>query len=319
MTEQYTETRIISLNSEYANNKINGDYLSHVEFYFKDILRDSEDIDHTSIQIINALSPVSYYTINENNDILKLNSFNITITRGNYNSSNLITELKARILAVTGLSFNIIISRITGILTFYNSTNFTFYPNALAKVLGFNELVSGWTSTFSSNPLGDYQLTAPFSLNLLGIKKIKVLSNALPTFSYDSFGTGSTNIVNTIPVTAPPFGLIIYNQLTNPLVLRVNTINKIDIQLVDENNLFIDFNKINWSMTLQLDIVRIRNSLAKIPTNITDLLGQQIEQELEKIDTDIQTLANSQQEIQPEQEQQEQLPDLASDLDILQS
>jgi hypothetical protein len=118
----------------------------------------------------------------------------------------------------------------------------------LGVILGFN------TTLGSVNPTGVNILSAPFSLNLLGVKKIKIISNAFSTYSFDSFGTGNNNIITTIPITAPPFGLIVFNQFTNPLILRQKTINEIDIHLVDENNEYINFNNINWSILFCLYI-----------------------------------------------------------------
>ena len=62
--ETYTETRIISLNSLYANNKKNTTFLSDLDFYFKNVLKDETNIVRSTIQLVNAQIPVSYYTIN---------------------------------------------------------------------------------------------------------------------------------------------------------------------------------------------------------------------------------------------------------------
>ena len=293
--ETYNETRVISLNSLYANIKKNGTFNSDVVFTFKNILKDEPDITRSTIQIINALIPVSYYCINYTNDILNMyysnidpeNNYSLSITRGNYNSSNLITEIKAK-LASIGFGFNIVISRITGKLTFYANAFFALVGNAFGIVLGLGSGIT-YQASYAVNSLGNYNLTCPYPLNLLGIKKIKVISNALSTYSLDSYGTGNNNIINTIPITAPPFGLIVFNQITNPLILRPKIINEIDIQLVDENNEFVNFNNIHWSMTLQLDIVRIRQALVEQPKSINDIIIGQLDKDIQALDADIRT------------------------------
>jgi len=287
--ETYTETRIISLNSLYANNKKNTYFLSDVEFYFKNVLKDETNIVRSTIQLINAQIPVSYYCINYTNDTLQFTYSDdttpkyVTITRGNYNSSSLITELKSKLLTA-GYTFEITISRITGILTFSSFTTFSIYGNNLGVVLGLdrNESLEPPMS------IGTFYLTPPFPLNLLGIKKLKLFSNALATHSFDSFGSGNNSLINTFSVNSAPFGLIIYETPTEPVILKSKTINTIDIQIYDEDNNFINFNNINYTLTFQLNIIRTQPVLTSPIKTITDVL----EQELQKIDTDIQALAN---------------------------
>ena len=285
--ETYTETRIISLNSLYANNKKNTTFLSDLDFYFKNVLKDETNIVRSTIQLVNAQIPVSYYTINYTNDIFKFawnttgNIINIPITRGNYNSSSLITELQNKLLTA-GYTFTISISRITGIMTFSSTNLYYIWDNPLGIILGFNTTLG---SVFNGT---NWLLTAPFPLNLLGIKKLKIFSNALATHSFDSFGSGNNSLINTITVNSAPFGLIIYETPTEPVILKSKTINTIDIQIYDEDNNFINFNNINFTLTFQLNIIRTQPVLTSPIKTITDVL----EQELQKIDTDIQALAN---------------------------
>ena len=283
--ETYTETRIISLNSLYANNKKNTTFLSDLDFYFKNVLKDETNIVRSTIQLVNAQIPVSYYTINYTNDIFKFawntvgNIINISITRGNYNSSSLITELQNKLLTA-GYTFTISISRITGIMTFSSTNLYYIFNNPLGVILGFNTTLG---SVFNGT---NWLLTAPFPLNLLGIKKLKIFSNALATHSFDSFGSGNNSLINTITVNSAPFGLIIYEMPTEPVILKSKTINTIDIQIYDEDNNFINFNNINFTLTFQLNIIRTQPVLTSPIKTITDVL----EQELQKIDTDIQAL-----------------------------
>lgn len=288
MEVEYTETRIISLNSLYANNKKNTTYLSDVEFYFKNILKDEPDIIRSTISVVNAQFPVSYYQINYTNDIFKFswntsgNIINISITRGNYNSSSLITELQNK-LAAAGYIFTISISRITGIMTFSSTNLFYIWNNPLGTILGFNTTLGSVYDGTSWN------LTAPFPLNLLGVQKLKICSNALATQSFDSYGTGNNSLITTITVNAPPFGLIIFETPSEALILKTKTLNTIDIQIYDENNQFINFNNCNFTLTLQINIVRMQSPTANPIKSITDVL----ENSLKQLDADIQALAQT--------------------------
>ena len=288
MEVEYTETRIISLNSAYANLKRNDTFLSDTDFFFKNVLKDEPNIIRSTIQVVNAQIPVSYYQINYTNDIFKFSSVspgnivNISITRGNYNSSSLITELQNKLLAA-GYTFTITISRITGIMTFSSNLHFFMWNNPLGTILGFNTVLG---SVFNGT---SWNITATFPLNLLGIQKLKVFSNALATQSFDSVGSGNNSLITTLTVNAPPFGLIIYDTPTEPLILKTKTLNTIDIQILDENNNYINFNNCNWTLTLQLNIVRMQSPEANPIKSIVDVL----EQSLQKLDADIQALGQT--------------------------
>ena len=56
----------------------------------------------------------------------------------------------------------------------------------------------------------------------------------------------------TIPSDVSPFSMISYNSQSdaNKNLLNVRSINEIDINIYDENNNYIDFNNLDWTMTL---------------------------------------------------------------------
>jgi len=67
---------------------------------------------------------------------------------------------------------------------------------------------------------------------------------------------GETNLIGLIQSTAPPFGMILYANQTSYSVLRSKTISVIDIQILDENGNFVDFNNCDWTLSLQLTVFR---------------------------------------------------------------
>ena len=79
---------------------------------------------------------------------------------------------------------------------------------------------------------------------------------------------GETNLIGLIQSTAPPFGMILYANQTSYSVLRSKTISVIDIQILDENGFYVDFNNVDWTLSLQLTIFR----KIPIPTNSSDYL-----------------------------------------------
>ncbi len=62
----------------------------------------------------------------------------------------------------------------------------------------------------------------------------------------------------TIPVDAPAYGVNLYNTQTdlNKSALQTRTIDQIDISITDETGNLIDFNGIDWSITLVLETFR---------------------------------------------------------------
>jgi hypothetical protein len=181
---------------------------------------------------------------------------------GNYNANSLISAL---LTLINDANFQIIINKVTGVIQFHHNKTFIIYTDntySIGKVLGF-DLNTSYTST--ELPL--YTLTAIYPLNLLGIKKINISSQNLITNNFSS-AIGSTSLINSISVDQPPFGLIVYQNTGGAKFTLSNTdINKIDLQLYDEDFNYINFNNINWSILFCLNITYEMPAFT-IPTQI---------------------------------------------------
>tara|TARA_R100000084_G_C4650561_1_gene149433 strand:- start:1700 stop:2362 length:663 start_codon:yes stop_codon:yes gene_type:complete len=183
----------------------------------------------------------------------------LNLTKANYNSSTLISEITAQLALQSVTDIAITYSGTTGKLTF-TKTSGTFSINGsstISKVLGFIE-----GTTYNSVA---QVITAPNPLNLLGILKIKIQSHALNTISFDSAG-GNTNknILAVLPIEVGNFGLIQYDNLSNlEIPLNVKMINAIDIQLYGDDGNLINFNGIDWSISLVLNVISLPPKLLK--------------------------------------------------------
>jgi len=270
------DIRIINLYSQSATAYLNGTLKSSVNFNFKNILRDEPDIIYSTIGISTAQIPVSYYTINEYNNVLVTNSGAITITAGNYTASTLRAELYAKLVPLSGFTQDLVVSinSSTGKIRFQDTgSQFTFYNQNLGvtstafDILGFDPNVATYTSSI---PLGGslQTLTAPYLLNLLGIQQLRINSSALACSNSNSTQMGESNLIGVIQSTAPPFGMILYANQTSYSVLRNKSVSLIDIQILDEDGNFVDFNNVDWTLSLQLTIFR----KIPIPTNSADFL-----------------------------------------------
>lgn len=264
-----TESRLININSANALIKNNGTYNSDVVFKFPGLVKPEQHISSVQFQLVDAQLPVSFYNLNYTNNTLnyQISSVNYTITAtpGNYNFNSLASQLISKFLA-NGHTFTITINKQTGIILLATpATNFILQVSSMFSVLGL--LLSNHTSS-------SFSLTADYPLNLLGITKIKIQSVNLNTYNVDSSNNGNSNNIGLIPVDQPSFGLIVYeNKSSSKFLLRDNRVDEIDLQLLDQNNNLINFNNLDWSLTILIETIREIETLSQI--QMADILKEQ--------------------------------------------
>ena len=277
------DTRFISLNTQHCIKKPNSgtgntlyesSFLSQIEFPFKDVLKDDDDILYSHVSIFSAQIPVSFYLINYTVNVLKYTIDNgltqtMTLERGNYSITQLIDVLVKGFFSA-GYVFTITFNKITGKLLFTGpvSSSFTFLSSSFGSTI--NEII-GFDSVASYTSTGNV-LLGEHCCSLIGTKKLKISSSALRTSGLSSGGGG--DLLGIIPVNAPPYGLILYeNNSSNEGGLLLNrVIGNIDITLTDESNRYINFNNVEYSITLAITTTRVLKS--KINTNFRDSTNQ---------------------------------------------
>jgi hypothetical protein len=253
MTEITIENRLLLLNSRDARIYNNGTYKSDVVFYLRGLLKQEKNLVNFKYQFINATVPVSFYNINETNNVLNYEDdgvpYTITIPTGNYNFNTLSSTMTALFLANTTVMV-ITINRQNGILTFTGNDIFEFFPTStILRVLGFIPTVT--------TPSVGVILTAPYPLNLLSPLKLKIKSTAITASNLDTATNGYSNLISTFPVDQPSFGLIIHeNKNIVKYIVRNDIVDDVDIQITDENDNLINFNNIDWCITLMLEITK---------------------------------------------------------------
>ena len=271
----YFDNKIITLNSAYGT-KQNGTLSSLLLFNFQGLLKEEHNIIRSYISVVNAQFPASFYTINATNNSFVFvfpgllitipevgdpvpaydSQYTITIANGNYNATSLMNALINAFdeLPIAGFTMAITINKLTGRLTFKSlyGPEFGFQSSStdMTTILG----VVGWENQISVD--GSY--TAAYPLNLLGIKVISIKSSILAISAYTSETLGFSNTLATIPVDVPSFNMVSYvsNNDLDKHILRTKFIDAIDISIMDEDENLIDFNNINWTLTLSLSIER---------------------------------------------------------------
>lgn len=269
----YEDSRIIVLNSIDAT-KLNGTMNSNITFQIQGLLKPDPNIIQSHIQLIASQIPHSFYTININNNALFYtigSIFSIIIPEGNYNAFNLISTMTALFLA-NGHTITPVISRINGKITYTGTTNFTFNSvnSTILKILGF-------LPQMNSSSLSNI-LVSPFPLNLLGIKRITISSVNLATNALNTLKskTQTQSILATVYINEPSYGLVTHSNTTNVNhLLKVDSIDNIDLQLTDEDGNFINFN--NQDFTMKLLISSTYELLIGSKTTFTELTKQSID------------------------------------------
>lgn len=272
------DSRLISLNSSDAYIKNNTTFLSDVIFRLPGLLKKESDIKHVQYQIVDSQIPVSFYNVNYTNNVLNYQiasiNYSITATPGNYSFTSLATNLISKFLA-NGHIFTITINKQNGIVTFSTTaTNFIFQVSSMFNILG---LLTNKNST-------SFNLVCDFPFNVLGVTKIKIVSQLFNSYNIDSKNNGLSNNLALIPIDQPSFGLVIYeNKSNSKYTLRTDTLDEIDIQILDQNNNLINFNNIDWQLTILLEITReveqqSQSEMADILKEQNKILGTLINQ-----------------------------------------
>ena len=274
----YQDNILITLNSASAS-LLNSTLKSNVSFNFTGLLKEEDDIVRSYISVINAQIPMSFYVINGSNNLLCYNTMSpvqvmtLTVPVGNYNAYTLATKLTALFL-LNGITIIISTSPQTGIMTFAQaSALFSIYPYSLnGLIFSTLSLVINLSSAFVAGT----SITCLYPVNLLGTKKINIKSSELAINSLSSKTLGYNSIIATIPVDYPFFSMISYvNQnALNKNIIKTPTIDTIDIQLTDDNDNLIDFNSLDWTITLCLSIERVEKE--KDRTTLKDIMKHMI-------------------------------------------
>jgi hypothetical protein len=265
----YTLNKLVTINSKYGDQE-NGTMKSKMLFNYRNILADDETILKSFVTILNAQMPCSFYVINSTNNKLVISGPAITtktiiISNGNYNANTLITELTTKITA-SGLNMEITINKSNGILTFTSTGFVNYYFGSTSTILDV-------LGTDSSKIASSNIYTCSYPLNLLGVKKLLIRSERLAIQAVSSIDYASTNVLVTIPVDVPPFSMISYTSQSesNKNLLNIRSINQIDIQIYDENDNLIDFNNLDWAISLvissEIQIVQQRIYMKDILKN----------------------------------------------------
>ncbi len=277
------DSKLLLLNSKNGLIYNNDSFKSDIIFKLPATLRMMKDIKELRYHMLDATIPVSFYNINYTNNklyyVILATTYEIVVPVGNYNFNS----LSARLIldfAGNGHLFDVLINKQNGIIQFYHTDNEYYLLNkaggsTMLEVLGFIETDNQYSVSDSIYPT--------YPLNLLGIQKLKIYSTALSSSNIDVSKQGMSNLIGLIPVDQPSFGLIVHeNKNQTKFKVRNDIIDEIDIQIYDENGNLVNFNNIDWTITLLVELTLEEPEISKDTLEIIlkkqkEILKQQLE------------------------------------------
>jgi len=248
----------IYLDSANAQIQLNGSKKSNCTFFFSDILKFDKNNIEMRLELVNAQVPISWYLINSTNNQFSTSTngettFQIwTLPVGNYNATTFITMFQTYM----GSAFTVSFSSITNTFTFtygYGAWTLTDIGcNSIFSIIGFG---SGIKYHSTGTPIATIQ--APFSVAFGGLSKVNIKTSTFNLSNSDSYAKGNVQTICSLPVSSIQGGYIFYNNMTNfKSIFRNHELSSINIQIQDPQNNYIDFNNVDWTITLQIDIVK---------------------------------------------------------------
>lgn len=212
----------------------------------------------TSIEIISAEIPYTFYTVSNVNNTLLLSDgthmYTYNMPQGNYSVQNFTDTLSAGLdnaFAANGIpaGFSATFSQMSYEFTITHKTQqFQLFYNGstLASVIGL---------------MADSTLGTSFTMqrvaNLSGPNYLLIWSNALarPKRDRPFLNQSYANILYKVPVSVNPGDIIIEKNLySNPLKYgNEQTIQTIDLQLTDPSGNQVDLNGLEWSVSVLLE------------------------------------------------------------------
>jgi len=219
-------------------------FKSYVVFDIPDFLNPDDSIAYVEVSIPYIVIPVSFFQINETNNMLEVTE-NGTTTRyfweyGNYNANEFMIDFRTILPARFGISMDLVNSKF--IIT---NTTFEFTLTGNSTI----DYIMGFSDSITSNSLS---LGMPRVFNFLAIPRIMVHCPELGNGSNSQNG----DIILAVPNNSRLNGQIVYNAPEIRTLVKVEQITRLTFKLTDEGGNPINFNGVASFWSVQVDIYR---------------------------------------------------------------
>jgi len=248
----YTESKQYIITSKASKNVtlLNGTMKSHIDCFIPNLINNNNKslLYHTA-NICHLEIPYSFYVINYTNNKLIVNNITIVVPVGNYNALSLL-EIVNELFSEYGLTnFTLSFNSTNGKYTLTANVSFSISSlSTISSVLGLDEYTyNGIFDTSTSK----YVLEMPYLANTSGSKNIFIRTNIIT--SNLNVVNKDPNIIKSIPVDVPPFGIIQYkNYQGTETLVKNREMNNLEIELLDDNGNYINFNNVEWAICLEI-------------------------------------------------------------------
>jgi hypothetical protein len=219
-------------------------FKSYVAFDIPDFIVPDDSIGYIEVSIPYIVIPVSFFQINETNNMLEVIE-NGTTTRyfweyGNYNANEFMVDFRTILPARFSITADLVNSKF--IIT--NSTfDFTFTSNStIDYIMGFSDTITSTSLT----------LGMPRVFNFLAIPRIMLHCVELGNGSNSQNG----DIILAIPNNSRLNGQIVYNAPEIKTLIKTEQITRLTFKITDEGGQPINFNGVASFWSVQVDIYR---------------------------------------------------------------
>lgn len=219
-------------------------YKSYVAFDIPDFIVPDDSIAYIEVSIPYIVIPVSFFQINETNNMLEVIENGITTKYfwefGNYNANEFMVDFRTILPARFSINMDLVNSK----FIISNTTfEFTFTSNStIDYIMGFSDTISSTSRT----------LGMPRVFNFLAIPRIMLHCVELGNGSNSQNG----DIILAIPNNSRLNGQIVYNAPEIKTLIKTEQITRLTFKLTDEGGQPINFNGVASFWSVQVDIYR---------------------------------------------------------------
>lgn len=242
----------IYLQSKDGDQSENG---SKCDFFLETIIDAPRADIGMIVSVLDAEIPYSWYNISTeigNNTLVfrtDVDPIIITLPERNYSAYNVADEFNRqfKLPAYTPLA-NVVMTfdENTNKFTILSPAEITIVSSTMAIELGMTNLPQT-ALTYTSNQ----------SCNLAGTSSVYIRSENMNIKNINSFGK-TNGVLSKCLVNTNPGNFIFYEPSTPQYYVLGNALSFINIELKDDNDNYLDFNGLSWSLTISIEYFRKR-------------------------------------------------------------
>lgn len=256
-----TDSKKIFLSPSGAD--IKNSLFSELTYNIQGLVKKDKSIIYNTIRIIHAEIPYSFYIVNQYNNKLNLSTGNIVIPNGNYNANTFMVAIKSLLPVGMDITFN----TTNGKFTFTYNSEFQIYNTSTCyKLIGLNK--ANYSSTSGT-------LVCVNPANFLGSKNIYIKAKNIILENFNTT-TKDYSTLSSIALSVPPFGIVMYdNSSASKNLIKNSQLDYLNIEICDEDNNLVDFNGIEWTITLEIETtIQVQQNTKSISEYLSELYNQ---------------------------------------------